>query len=409
MHAQAIIGAGFGDEGKGYWTDVHAAQAQARGQDAWVVRFNSGAQAGHTVQAPDGRRHVFHHVGSGTFAGAGTFLGAGVALNPMLLHGELESLNGLGVPLPRMAVDPRAPVTLPFDVMINQAAEAARGSARHGSCGIGFCETIERSLIPDFALRAADLLSERRIRACLDRVRAEYVPLRLAKVGLPANAIDLWRWNEAILDRFVEDARRMSERLPLRDPTFLSACDTVIFEGAQGLRLDQDLGVFPYLTRSNTGLPALLDLAIEAQIEAVHVTYVTRAYLTRHGAGPLPDELTTCPAPEFSDPTNLPNPHQGTLRFADLDPVTLADFIGRDLTRAVGRPVSVSHDLSVNCLDQMGITTTFRGGKTLPTVEVSAFLAAAVAAPWAHEAWGPTRIQSHMAKRFASSLKPGLD
>jgi adenylosuccinate synthase len=394
MHAQAIIGAGFGDEGKGYWTDVHAALAQSQGRDPWVVRFNSGAQAGHTVQMPDGRRHVFHHVGSGAFVGAGTFLGAGVALHPMLLAQELDALTQLGVPWPRLVADFRSPVTLPFDVMINQAAEAARGTARHGSCGVGFGETVERTLFPEFALRAGDLWSETLIRDCLRRVQNDHVPARLARLGLPLNAIDAWRWNENILDRFVRDAQFMRDRLGLREPSFLNACSAVIFEGAQGLRLDQDLGIFPYLTRSTTGVPAMLAIAQEAGLKSVHVTYGTRAYLTRHGAGPLPDEQSICPAPGFSDVTNVPNAHQGRLRFASLDPAALDDFITRDLARAAPYAVRVTHDLSVNCLDQMGPFTPLRGGESVLTAHLPDYLAERLGMPRVHQAWGPTRDQA---------------
>lgn len=398
MKAQAIIGASFGDEGKGYWTDVRASIAATQGKDPWVVRFNSGAQAGHTVQTPDGRRHVFHHVGSGAFVGAGTFLGSGVALHPMLLPGELATLDSLGVPFVRLIADPRCPVTTPYDIMINQAAEAARGNGRHGSCGVGFGETIERNQKPAFSLRAKDLLNEKKIRFVLNQIRTHHVPERLAVLGLPEDAIETWRWSEGVMDRFVHDAQIMGQRLTLHTPDFLAKCEAVIFEGAQGLRLDQDLGVFPFLTRSNTGLPALLDLAIEAGIEAVHVTYGTRAYLTRHGAGPLPDELQEAPAPGFSDPTNRPNPHQGTLRFAHLDTEALASFIQRDLARATGRPVTVTHDLSVNCLDQMGTTATLRDGTVLPTHDLPRYLCHTLGAQHVHEAWGPSRIHARMAR-----------
>jgi len=93
----------------------------------------------------------------------------------------------------------------------------------------------------------------------------------------------------------------------------------VVFEGAQGLLLDQDRGAFPYVTRSHTGIRNALDVAAEAGIDAVDATYVSRAYLTRHGAGPLSRELPGKPYPGIQDSTNVPNEFQGTLRFAHLD------------------------------------------------------------------------------------------
>ncbi|MEJ2125462.1 MAG: adenylosuccinate synthetase, partial [Alphaproteobacteria bacterium] len=134
--AKAVIGAAYGDEGKGLITDALVASC---GAAATVVRFNGGAQAGHTVTLPDGRRHVFHHIGSGTLAGAPTFLSRFFVANPILLATEIANLAAMGF-TPSIAIDPDAPVTTPFDMMINQFAETARGSGRHGSCGLGFGE-----------------------------------------------------------------------------------------------------------------------------------------------------------------------------------------------------------------------------------------------------------------------------
>ncbi len=140
--ARVVIGAQFGDEGKGRVTDHYAAEV---GGDGIVIRFNGGAQAGHTVVTPDGLRHVFSHVGSGAFAGAATFLSRFFVSNPILFLKEMAILAAKGVEL-RIYVDPHGPVTTPYDMMINQIVERERGGNRHGSCGVGFGETIERSL-----------------------------------------------------------------------------------------------------------------------------------------------------------------------------------------------------------------------------------------------------------------------
>lgn len=395
----AVIGAGFGDEGKGRTVDALVADMQAQGAAPWVVRFNSGAQAGHTVVAPDGRRHVFHHVGSGAFLGAPTYLGPEVALNPWLLGPELDALAALGAPAPRLIAHPRAPVTVPFDVMINQALEEARGHGRHGSCGVGFGETIGRSEDETVALRGADLQSEERIRAQWEAIRRRHVPRRLAAMGLPATALDAWIDNTALRDRFVRDALALGRRLEWADAEVLAHQDALVFEGAQGLRLDQDIGVFPFVTRSHTGLPGVVRLAREAGLGdpnqsgriTVDAHYITRAYLTRHGAGPLPDELDRPSAPGFSDPTNVPNPFQGTLRFAHLDTTALRSDIGIDRTRANGMGALVRPVLEVTCLDQMGPRTTLRDGTVVDTTALARHVAQAVGIPLAAEAWGPTR------------------
>lgn len=412
MRMQAVIGAGYGDEGKGRTVDALVAAATHDGLRPWVVRFNGGAQAGHTVVTPDGRRHVFHQVGSGAFLDAPTYLGPEVVLNPWLLDGEIDALAACGVNAPRLIADPSAPVSVPWDAMINQALEHARGAGRHGSCGVGFGETVERSEDPAFALRGIDLTDGARIRARLAAIRHEYLPRRLEAVGLPPDALDAWLDNTALIDRFVADALSLGARLEWCAPAVLADQEALVFEGAQGLRLDQDLGDFPFVTRSHTGLPGIARLAHDAGLSGLcplDVHYVTRAYGTRHGAGPLPDELSAAPAPRFSDPTNVPNPYQGTLRFALLDPDALRSDIERDLERVSheprrqvgGRPFAAgSRDagipvvrplLEVTCLDQMGPHTLWRNGDCWPTAELAVATAEAIGISLVAEAWGPAR------------------
>lgn len=412
MRMQAVIGAGYGDEGKGRTVDALVAAAQDDGFRPWVVRFNSGAQAGHTVVTPDGRRHVFHQVGSGAFLGAPTYLGPEVVLNPWLLDGELDALAECGVNAPRLIADPSAPVSVPWDAMINQALEHVRGAGRHGSCGVGFGETVGRSEDPAFALHGIDLTDEARIRARLAAIRHEYLPRRLDVVGLPPDALDAWVDSTALIDRFVADALSLGARLEWCAPHVLADQEALVFEGAQGLRLDQDLGDFPFVTRSHTGLPGIARLTRDAGLCGLcplDVHYVTRAYGTRHGAGPLPDELPAAPAPGFSDPTNAPNPYQGAMRFALLDPDALRSDIERDLKRVSHKPrrqvgerplEGGSRDteilvlrplLEVTCLDQMGPRTLWRNGTCWPTLDLALATAEAIGIPLAAEAWGSSR------------------
>ena len=102
--ASVVVGAGYGDEGKGLATDWLCARHEA---DVLAVRFNGGAQAGHTVQTPDGQRHVFSHFASGTLAGADTYLSRYFVCHPMLFTQEREALREKGF-RPRVAIDPQA-------------------------------------------------------------------------------------------------------------------------------------------------------------------------------------------------------------------------------------------------------------------------------------------------------------
>jgi len=374
--AQVVIGAQFGDEGKGRLTDHYAAEM---GNDAVVIRFNGGAQAGHTVVTPDGSRHVFSHVGSGALVGAATFLSRFFVSNPILFLKEMESLAAKGV-APTIYVDPQSPVTTPYDMMINQIVERERGGSRHGSCGVGFGETIERNLTPAYALTVADLADRSALAAKLDLARRDYAPARLARLGFAdafARNADLFR-SDAILEHFIEDARRFIDAITVADARTATRGRSLLFEGAQGLLLDQDRGFFPHVTRSNTGLRNVLALAGELGLDRLDITYATRAYLTRHGAGPMPHELSEKPYPGVVDATNVPNAYQGTLRFGWLDLDVLRRAIAKDLADANQLPgLAVDARLAITCLDQIGDEkVTYYSGGIRRQAKVEAFVAA---------------------------------
>lgn len=394
--AHAVIGANYGDEGKGLMTDYHVAPA---GREGIVARFNGGAQAGHTVTTPDGVRHVFSHVGSGALAGAATFLSRHFVCHPILFCREADALRCAGVPAPPMVfVDDRAPVSTLYDILINQIAERHRGNGRHGSCGMGFGETIERNLDPEFALTVADLrhgagyLLHR-----LAAIRDGYVPGRLSALGIPALDDEAAGWlaSDAALQRFAHAAMQFRRATQPARPAILADHAQVVFEGAQGLLLDQDRGAFPYVTRSHTGVRNALDVAAEAGIAALDVTYVTRAYLTRHGAGPLAGELPDKPYAGIEDRTNVPNEFQGTLRFAHLDLDLLARTIRTDFADALACPgVAARLNLSVSCLDQVGEAVSHIENGTLQTASPGTLverLARRLDAGVVYTAWGPTR------------------
>ena len=394
--AHAVIGANYGDEGKGLMTDHHVAPAGAGGI---VVRFNGGAQAGHTVTTPDGRRHVFSHFGSGALAGAATFLSRHVVCHPTLFFKEADVLGRAGLAaLPPVIVDDRAPVSTLYDIFINQVTERHRGAGRHGSCGMGFGETVERNLDPEFALTVADLgrgagyLLHR-----LAAIRDGWVPRRLAALGIPARDADSAGRlaGDAALQRCAHDALQFRRAIRHGRPDVLAQFRQAVFEGAQGLLLDQDRGAFPFVTRSHTGVRNALDVAAEAGIERLDVTYVTRAYLTRHGAGPLAGELPRKPYAGIEDRTNVPNEFQGLLRFAHLDLDLLARTIHTDFADALGRPgIAATLNVAVTCLDQVGQAVTYVEDRMLRTATPDAFAERVARRLWAgmlYTAWGPTR------------------
>lgn len=344
MRARAIIGVGYGDEGKGRTVDWLAAP---HGPAALVVRSNGGAQAGHTVLRADGARHVFHHLGSGSFRRARTHLSRFMVSHPMLFADEIWQLDTLGVS-PQATADPRGFVTTPWDMMINQAIELARGGARHGSCGLGFGETVERCEPGEHALTVGDLHGGG-LRAKLLAIRYEWLPRRLDRLKLANSAALEFAWSDIVFRRYEEQCLAFARRVPLRADAAIGAEAELIFEGAQGLLLDQNAPGFPHLTRSNTGLANVAAIAAEAGIGRIEPVYVTRCYLTRHGRGPMADERPIGRWYAVDDPGNRPNPWQETLRFGLLDPARLGERIAQDLARCA---FAANPTLAITCLDQ---------------------------------------------------------
>jgi adenylosuccinate synthase len=346
--AHAVIGSGYGDEGKGLMTDYLAFREAVPA----VVRTNGGAQAGHSVQTPDGRRHVFHHIASGALAGAATHLSQFFVSHPLFFMRERKVILDLGGNT-AVSIDPRSIITTPYDMMINQVMENARGGARHGSCGMGFGEAIERNLNDEFALAVGDFeKGADHIRETLDRIRMEWVPERLARLGVdtvPEVEADLLA-SADLVERFIGDCASFWNAISVRSDATLGS--GVLFEGAQGLLLDQDYGAFPHVTRSNTGLKNMVSVAREAGIGRIDVTYMTRAYATRHGAGPFGYEDAQTPWFSMVDPTNQPNDWQGTIRTAPLDVDAVSSAIRHDLGFG-GDGVEVSASIGISCVDQV--------------------------------------------------------
>lgn len=304
MRARIVIGANFGDEGKGVVTDWLCATDGA----GMVVRFNGGAQAGHTVVTPDGERHVFRHFGSGTFCDVPTFLSQFFVLNPILFFQEREQLITLGFH-PTVYAHPDCLVTTFMDMLINQARENRRGNKRHGSCGIGCHETITRSRLPELKITMSDLWNGgKRLEAQLAEMCGKYAEFRCGETFNEPKATEA----------FLECCNHFAQ---IVNPLGIAQCKDPVFEGAQGLLLDQDnKEFFPHVTHSNTGMKNVEILCGQAGITKKEIHYVSRTYLTRHGAGTLPGEDLSM---SFDDNTNRPNPWQGSLRFAPLDSAAL--------------------------------------------------------------------------------------
>lgn len=337
-----VVGSAFGDEGKGRHTDYLSEKYESL--DTIVIRYNGGAQAGHTVQLSDGRRHVFSHFGSGSLIGISTYLSEDFICNPIVFREEYDSLEENFRISPSVIIDSNAMFTIPSDMIINQAIETIRGSDRHGSCCLGINETVLRykSNILKHPKLAEVSLSE--LQNYIDEVLQVYVPNRLKDLGisikdLPENFRD-HLYNKNIIDRYIEDFRFMRGMSRCAGKSYIAKWfRNLIFEGAQGLMLDElNESYAPNLTTSRTGttnvskfISYINELYPDSEFN-VEVNYLVRTYMTRHGAGRFDSEVSSRKAipGHVYDTTNVDNEWQGPLRYGYLDIDQISDYINRD-------------------------------------------------------------------------------
>lgn len=325
--ACCVVDLGFGDCGKGLVTDYLVRSTGA----GLVVRFNGGAQAGHNVVAPDGRHHTFAQFGAGTLAGARTFLSRHVVVHPTALLLEAQALERTGVsdPLSRIRVSEGARIVTPFHQAANRLRELARGDARHGSCGVGIGETVEHALDhPDEAVTARDLRDVRLLRRKLERIRErkrnEVAALVESQPALEASSERACFERDDVADAWIEQARGLAASGAIAADSlpegWLAGARSVVFEGAQGVLLDEERGFHPHTTWSRC-TPAnarelLAEWAPGLRLETVGVL---RSHAVRHGPGPLPSECEEVrPAVQEH---NEANPWQGGVRYGWFDGV----------------------------------------------------------------------------------------
>lgn len=371
--AYIVTDLGFGDAGKGTLVD---ALARRHGAEL-VVRYNGGAQAAHTVVTPDGRCHVFHQFGAASFLpGVETFLSRYMLVNPAALFLENEELVRAGAPdgLGRLHVDGEALVTTMYHVIANRLRECARGAGRHGSCGQGIGETVADFLADgEHALRVADLRCESTIRNKLSWLRAQkrtqLVEIRHQLEADPSeHALDMIQLleNDDEFEVAVALYREAADCFHITGPDFLhrrlQCGNPVIFEGAQGVLLDEDKGFHPYTTWSHTTTRNARALLAQAEFAGpTQAIGVLRAYHTRHGAGPFPteDQNLTRTLVDHHNPTNT---WQGAFRVGWFD-LPLAKYA---LRCAEGIDA-----LAITCLDRIlecgewKVAVGYREGETI--------------------------------------------
>lgn len=317
MDHVVVVDLGYGDCGKGTTVDG-LCSAQPVGL---VVRFNSGAQAAHNVVLPDGRHHKFQQFGSGTLRGVPTFLSRFVAVEPVRMTNEATSLIDVvrnPDPFRLMNVDRDCLVTTPYHAGINQILEYNRGDNAHGSCGIGFGETVRYALDhPDLALRVADINDRSTLFGKLEAIFDELRDLYAASSADCRAATNPIPTISEVADRYMAWAHRVNV---VDGDSFLSAAlndHRVVFEGAQGVLLDEEFGWHPHTTWSKTTFQNADILLAEHNQVGYHLG-VLRAHTTRHGYGPHPTEDAEL-AGVITEPHNSHGRWQGPWRVGHFD------------------------------------------------------------------------------------------
>ncbi|MDX6663358.1 MAG: adenylosuccinate synthase [Solirubrobacterales bacterium] len=281
MPGLALVGAQWGDEGKGKVTDLLAEQADM------VIRFQGGNNAGHTIVRGDDV-FKFHLIPSGIlYPGKICAIGNGVVLDPRVLLGELDGLRQRDVDVSGLRISANAHLIMPYHVLLDTAGEAKLGKLEIGTTrrGIGPCYADKAARL---GIRVQDLLDEKILR---QKIMAALEP---KQHSLRPYAKDPRLDLHAMTEEYVTYGHRLESHIADTARLCWQTIDDgrrVIFEGAQGTLLDLDHGTYPFVTSSNPIAGAACVGAGVGPGDIDEVWGVAKAYTTRVGAGPFPTEL----------------------------------------------------------------------------------------------------------------------
>ncbi|WP_312653198.1 adenylosuccinate synthase [Proteiniclasticum sp.] len=283
MSTLVILGAQWGDEGKGKITDYLAETAEV------VVRFQGGNNAGHTVEVGD-KQYKLHLIPSGIINGKKlNIIGNGVVLDPLAFFSELEYLKNMGLSIneENLIVSDRANVIMPYHKVLDQLKEKARGKNDIGTTGKGigpaYTDKVERS-----GIRVCDLLHPESLKEKITQNLQEKNQYIVKILG--GEAID----PELVYEEYLALGERL--RPYVKDTSVVLYNEIrknrkILFEGAQGMLLDIDYGTYPFVTSSNTTAGGVASGSGIGPNSIEKAIGVTKAYTTRVGKGPFPTEL----------------------------------------------------------------------------------------------------------------------
>ncbi len=283
MPSVVIVGAQWGDEGKGKIVDLFTPQAD------FVVRFQGGANAGHTLVI-DGKKTVLHLLPSGVLhPHVHCIIGNGVVLDPQVCVDEITELRRrrLLSDAEKLSISPSAHVVMPYHRKIDQLRESQLGDAKIGTTGRGIGPCYEDK-VARTGIRMSDLIDPERLRARL----AQILPIKSCYIekmfeGQPFNL-------EEVFKEYTELGYQLKSYVRDTVQLLAAACTDrrrILFEGAQGTALDVDHGTYPFVTSSTTVAAGACSGSGVGPTQINEVLGVAKAYCTRVGSGPFPTEL----------------------------------------------------------------------------------------------------------------------
>lgn len=336
-----ILGTGFGDEGKGMFTDYLC----GKNPSSIVIRFNGGQNAGHTVALTDGTKQVFSNLGSGTLRNVPTFWSRYCTFYPTTFVREFTDCP---ITL-EIYVDKECPLTTHYDVLFNRALALKRGTLNYSTTGLGFGATVLRHET-GIEFCVSDILNLNSTKSKLKTIRKYYRSKIETELGLSFDDFDHDSEDQLFLS-YIELIHELEKNHIFHFSTegeIFNEWGTFIFEGAQGVLLDRTHGSYPFVTKSNTTSKNAIDLIRRNVLKGnVEIYYVSRAYSTRHGVGPFQEDLINLVNTESE--TNVENEFQGKFRRSPLQIELLEYSLNCDELYSHG----LQKNLVVTCLDQI--------------------------------------------------------
>lgn len=313
MKAKIVIDLTFGDGGKGSAID----SLYLSNPNSIAVRFAGGHQCGHTVYTSLSKFHEHQSFAAVGLRGGETYVSEHCIMYPTKLLWEMDILAQKGA-TPNITYNPLTMVATPFDIAWNQAWEEFRGGEAHGSCGQGIGATMDRNNTSGYKLCVLDLKSKNIWTQKLAAIGIYYTN----KVSqAPANVKGLYSLKVTkLLEEFMYSVDEMFKfnQVRIANYDYLQRFDTLLFEGNQGVMLDQDHGIFPNVTYSKTTSVNALEVIDKiTSLCAIEIVYVTRCYTSRHGNGWMPGEEIELINTQYE--VNKTNQYQGKFRVTELD------------------------------------------------------------------------------------------